>query len=89
MELVEPDRPRPKNPFGLINIVNKVVIELLLLSSIAMQAGRCVSIHMSKDACATFENSRDNLKMKLFLCDSNPIKSRNEEYQIVVGKVLS
>ena len=58
-------------------------------SSVAMQAGGCVSIHMSKDACATFENSRDNLKMKLFLCDSNPIKSRNEEYQIVVGKVLS
>jgi len=43
-------------------------------SSIAMQAGRCVSITVSEDDCTTVDKPRDNPKMKLFLCEKEPIK---------------
>ena len=51
-------------------------------SSIAMQAGGCVSITVSEDACATIDTSRENPKMKLFLCDSNPIKAEMKNIKL-------
>ena len=43
-------------------------------SSIAMQAGGCVSIAVSEDDCTTADKPRTDPTMKLFLCAQHPIK---------------
>ena len=43
-------------------------------SSIAMQAGGCVSITVSEDDCTTADKPRMDPTMKLFLCTQQPVK---------------